>query len=90
MSSPGFARLRDPAVQGLLVLRMPLLNGVAVAASATVAMTVLGSLTLLPALLGLTGTRLARPSRLRLRPRRPTARPRGREGRAGRCGGDGA
>jgi uncharacterized membrane protein YdfJ with MMPL/SSD domain len=52
---------------GLLVLRMPLLNGVAVAASATVAMTVLGSLTLLPALLGFTGTRLARPSRLRLR-----------------------
>jgi len=52
---------------GLLVLRMPLLNGVAVAASATVAMTVLGSLTLLPALLGFTGTRLARPSRLRWR-----------------------
>src|SRR5665811_1758555 len=37
---------------GLLVLRQPLLNGVAVAAAATVAMTVLGSLTLLPALLG--------------------------------------
>ena len=50
---------------GLLVLRMPLLNGVAVAASATVAVTVLGSLTLLPAMLGFTGTRLARPSRLR-------------------------
>ena len=49
---------------GLLVLRMPLLNGVAVAASATVAVTVLGSLTLLPAMLGFTGTRLARPSRL--------------------------
>jgi uncharacterized membrane protein YdfJ with MMPL/SSD domain len=49
---------------GLLVLRMPLLNGVAVAASATVALTVLGSLTLLPAMLGFTGTRLARPSRL--------------------------
>ncbi len=48
---------------GLLVLRMPLLNGVAVAAAATVAMTVLGSLTLLPALLGCTGTRLAKPSR---------------------------
>jgi uncharacterized membrane protein YdfJ with MMPL/SSD domain len=59
---------------GLLVLRMPLLNGVAVAASATVAMTVLGSLTLLPALLGFTGTRLARPSRLRLR--RAAGRPR--------------
>jgi uncharacterized membrane protein YdfJ with MMPL/SSD domain len=51
---------------GLLVLRMPLLNGVAVAASATVAVTVLGSLTLLPAMLGFTGTRLARPSRLPL------------------------
>ena len=47
---------------GLLVLRQPLLNGVAVAAAATVAMTMLGSLTLLPALLGFTGTRLARPS----------------------------
>ena len=50
---------------GLLVLRQPLLNGVAVAAAATVAMTLLGSLTLLPALLGFTGTRLARPVRLR-------------------------
>ena len=49
---------------GLLVLRQSLLNGVAVAAAATVAMTVLASLTLLPALLGFTGTRLARPSRL--------------------------
>ena len=51
---------------GLLVLRQTLLNGVAVAAAATVAMTVLGALTLLPALLGFTGTRLAKPSRLRL------------------------
>jgi uncharacterized membrane protein YdfJ with MMPL/SSD domain len=51
---------------GLLVLRQTLLNGVAVAAAATVAMTVLAALTLLPALLGFTGTRLARPSRLRL------------------------
>jgi uncharacterized membrane protein YdfJ with MMPL/SSD domain len=51
---------------GLLVLRQSLLNGVAVAAAATVAMTVLCSLTLLPAMLGFTGTRLARPSRLRL------------------------
>jgi uncharacterized membrane protein YdfJ with MMPL/SSD domain len=54
---------------GLLVLRQPLLNGVAVAAAVTVAMTVLAALTLLPALLGFTGTRLAKPSRLRL-PRR--------------------
>jgi uncharacterized membrane protein YdfJ with MMPL/SSD domain len=53
-------------MMGLLVLRQSLLNGVAVAAAATVAMTMLGSLTLLPALLGFTGTRLARPSRMRL------------------------
>ena len=45
---------------GLLVLRQPLLNGVAVAAAATVAMTVLAALTLLPALLGFTGTRLGK------------------------------
>ena len=51
---------------GLLVLRESLMNGVAVAAAATVAMVVLGSLTLLPALLGFTGTRLAKPSRFRL------------------------
>ncbi len=56
-------------MMGLLVLRESLMNGVAVAAAATVAMTVLGSLTLLPALLGFTGTRLAKPSRFRL-PRR--------------------
>jgi uncharacterized membrane protein YdfJ with MMPL/SSD domain len=49
---------------GLLVLRQQLLNGVAVAAAATVAMTVVAALTLLPALLGFTGCRLARPSRL--------------------------
>ena len=49
---------------GLLVLRQALLNGVAIAAAATVAMTVIASLTLLPALLGFTGHRLARPSRL--------------------------
>ena len=51
---------------GLLVLRESLMNGVAVAAAATVAMVLLGSLTLLPALLGFTGDRLAKPSRLRL------------------------
>jgi uncharacterized membrane protein YdfJ with MMPL/SSD domain len=49
---------------GLLVLRQSLLNGVAIAAATTVGMTVIGSLTLLPALLGFTGNRLARPSRL--------------------------
>ena len=51
---------------GLLVLRESLMNGVAIAAAATVAMVLLGSLTLLPALLGFTGSRLARPARLRL------------------------
>jgi uncharacterized membrane protein YdfJ with MMPL/SSD domain len=55
---------------GLFVLRQPLMNGVAVAAAATVAMTVLASLTLLPALLGFTGTRLAKPSRLSRQGRR--------------------
>jgi RND superfamily putative drug exporter len=52
---------------GLLVLRESLMNGVAVAAAATVAMTVLAALTLLPAFLGFSGTRLAKPSRLRIR-----------------------
>ncbi|HEX6452080.1 MAG TPA: MMPL family transporter, partial [Trebonia sp.] len=47
---------------GLLVLRQQLLTGVAIAAAATVAMTVLAALTLLPALLAFTGTRLARPT----------------------------
>jgi RND superfamily putative drug exporter len=50
---------------GLLVLRQSLLNGVAVAAAATVAMVLLASLTLLPALLGFSGTRLAKPSRIK-------------------------
>jgi RND superfamily putative drug exporter len=59
-------------MMGLLVLRQPLLNGVAVAAAATVAMVLLGSLTLLPALLGFSGTRLAKRSRLlRWRRNRP-------------------
>src|SRR6266699_2492921 len=51
---------------GLLILRQSLLNGVAVAAAATVAMVLLASLTLLPALLGFSGTRLAKPSRIKL------------------------
>jgi uncharacterized membrane protein YdfJ with MMPL/SSD domain len=53
---------------GLLVLRESLMTGVAIAAAATVGMVLLGSLTLLPALLGFTGTRLGRRSRVR-RPR---------------------
>src|SRR5690348_4344933 len=60
-------------MMGLLVLRQPLLNGVAVAAAATVAMVLLGSLTLLPALLGFSGTRLAKSSRLLTRGRRRSA-----------------
>ncbi len=60
-------------MMGLLVLRQPLLNGVAVAASATVAMVMLGSLTLLPALLGFTGTRLTKSSRLLTRGQRRPA-----------------
>jgi RND superfamily putative drug exporter len=62
---------------GLLILRQALLNGVAVAAAATVAMVLLASLTLLPALLGFSGTRLARPARIRPPKwtRRTTARP---------------
>jgi uncharacterized membrane protein YdfJ with MMPL/SSD domain len=62
---------------GLLVLRQTLLNGVAVAAAATVATTMLGSLTLLPALLGFTGTGLAKPSKLRV-PRWLGGRPAGK------------
>jgi len=53
-------------MMGLFVLRQPLMNGVAIAAAATVAMTVLAALTLLPAMLGFTGTRLAKPSRFRI------------------------
>src|SRR6202035_3124042 len=62
---------------GLLILRQSLLNGVAVAAAATVAMVLLASLTLLPALLGFSGSRLARPSRIRPPKwaRRTTVRP---------------
>ena len=61
---------------GLLVLRQSLLNGVAIAAAATVAMTVLGALTLLPALLGFSGTRLGRPTLLaRRRARKRGDRP---------------
>jgi uncharacterized membrane protein YdfJ with MMPL/SSD domain len=61
---------------GLLVLRQQLMTGVAIAAAVTVAATVLGSLTLLPAMLGFTGTRLARPSVFHL----PGARRRPRHG----------
>ncbi len=67
---------------GLLVLRQSLLNGVAVAAAATVAMTVLGALTLLPALLGLTGTRLGKATILERRRNRRETRDGTRGGRS--------
>ena len=67
---------------GLLVLRQSLLNGVAVAAAATVAMTVLGALTLLPALLGFTGTRLGKATILERRRNRREARKGIRGGRS--------
>jgi putative drug exporter of the RND superfamily len=74
---------------GLLVLRQALLNGVAIAAATTVAMTVLASLTLLPALLGFTGTRLARPSRLNTFLGGKVFGRRGASGKAGAAGRDG-
>src|SRR5580700_6729440 len=67
---------------GLLVLRQALLNGVAVAAAATVAMTVLGALTLLPALLGFTGTRLGKATILERRRNRRETRKGTRGGRS--------
>ncbi|MER7395653.1 MMPL family transporter [Streptomyces sp. NPDC000151] len=66
------------ALLGMLVLRLSFLNGVALAASLTVVLTVAASVTLLPALLGLIGTRvLGRRERGRLaadgpRPEQPT------------------
>jgi uncharacterized membrane protein YdfJ with MMPL/SSD domain len=67
---------------GLLVLRQALLNGVAVAAAATVAMTVLGALTLLPALLGFTGTRLGKATILERRKNRRETQEGTRDGRS--------
>ncbi|NLU67000.1 MMPL family transporter [Streptomyces sp. HNM0574] len=46
------------ALLGMLVLRLTFLNGVALAASLTVVLTVLASVTLLPALLGVIGHRV--------------------------------
>ncbi|MCK7626639.1 MMPL family transporter [Streptomyces sp. RS10V-4] len=55
------------ALLGMLTLRLGFLNGVALAASLTVVLTVAASVTLLPALLGLIGTRaLGRRERRRL------------------------
>ncbi|MGW8457148.1 MMPL family transporter [Streptomyces niveus] len=66
------------ALLGMLVLRLSFLNGVAIAASLTVALTVAAAVTLLPALLSYAGTRvLSRRERVRLaehgpRPELPT------------------
>nr|WP_206442307.1 MMPL family transporter [Streptomyces boncukensis] len=55
------------ALLGMLILRLSFLNGVALAASLTVVLTVAASVTLLPALLGFIGTRaLGRRERRRL------------------------
>ncbi|QLE74106.1 MMPL family transporter [Streptomyces rectiverticillatus] len=66
------------ALLGMLILRLSFLNGVALAASLTVVLTVAASITLLPALLGVIGDRaLSRRERRRLadsgpRPELPT------------------
>ncbi|MFC5147876.1 MMPL family transporter [Streptomyces aureoversilis] len=66
------------ALLGMLILRLSFLNGVALAASLTVVLTVAASVTLLPALLGVIGDRaLSRRERRRLadsgpRPELPT------------------
>ncbi|MFJ8311156.1 MULTISPECIES: MMPL family transporter [unclassified Streptomyces] len=66
------------ALLGMLILRLGFLNGVAVAASLTVVLTVAASITLLPSLLSFIGTRaLSRRERRRLaehgpRPEQPT------------------
>ncbi|MFV8129696.1 MMPL family transporter [Streptomyces syringium] len=66
------------ALLGMLILRLSFLNGVAIAASLTVVLTVAASVTLLPALLGVIGPRaLSRRERRRLaehgpRPEIPT------------------
>ncbi|MFJ8001503.1 MMPL family transporter [Streptomyces sp. NPDC096310] len=55
------------ALLGMLILRLSFLNGVAIAASLTVVLTVAASVTLLPALLSFIGTRaLSRRQRARL------------------------
>ncbi|WP_327234347.1 MMPL family transporter [Streptomyces sp. NBC_01317] len=60
------------ALLGMLVLRLGFLNGVAIAASLTVVLTVAASVTLLPALLSFVGTRaLSRRERARLATRGP-------------------
>jgi RND superfamily putative drug exporter len=62
------------ALLGMLVLRLDFLNGVAIAASLTVILAVLASITLLPALLGVIGDRaLSRRERTKLATAGPVA-----------------
>jgi RND superfamily putative drug exporter len=64
------------ALLGMLILRLGFLNGVAIAASLTVVLTVAASVTLLPALLSLIGMRaLSRRERRRLAERGPQPEP---------------
>ncbi|MFI6287207.1 MMPL family transporter [Streptomyces sp. NPDC051018] len=67
------------ALAGMLVMNMRFLNGVALATSLTVILSVLAAVTLLPALLGILGSRvLSRRQRRRLAEQGPvTAEPRG-------------
>ncbi|MFD7707429.1 MMPL family transporter [Streptomyces sp. NPDC059785] len=67
------------ALAGMLVMNMRFLDGVVIATSLTVVLSVLAAITLLPALLGLLGTRvLSRRQRRRLAARGPeTAEPSG-------------
>ncbi|MFB6438143.1 MMPL family transporter [Streptomyces sp. NPDC056411] len=74
------------ALLGMLILRLGFLNGVALAASLTVVLTVAASVTLLPALLGLLGMRvLGRRERRRLAEEGP--RPERQTGMAARWAG---
>ncbi|WP_328548155.1 MMPL family transporter [Streptomyces platensis] len=74
------------ALLGMLILRLSFLNGVALAASLTVVLTVAAAVTLLPALLGLIGMRaLSRRERRRLAEHGP--RPEGPTGIAARWSG---
>ncbi|WP_406455078.1 MMPL family transporter [Streptomyces sp. NBC_00876] len=64
------------ALLGMLILRLSFLNGVAIAASLTVVLTVAASVTLLPALLSLIGMRaLSRRERARLAAHGPQPEP---------------
>jgi uncharacterized membrane protein YdfJ with MMPL/SSD domain len=62
------------ALVGLLVIGIPFLNVMGLAAAATVAIAVLIALTLLPALLGFAGTRMARSNKVLVRRPKSAAR----------------